>query len=326
MRVIYYEKIVEYIENVSNLKWKEIVKNSEHSYFFHTPEWAKIIEQTYGLQIATRLYEINGLEILIPMMKRKKCGFYSYSSMPMGYGGIFSASDIPPVILKKILKSVIGRRSLLFRLSLPPFSGLLIQEDPYIRRVDSEWNYTHVLPLEEGFENIWKNRFRRDLKRGIIKAERNNIEIINKNELKFFKKFYYLYENKAKEWGYKKPPIPLKLFENLYNFGYPHVKLRLAVKDDKPIAGLITFEYGKGIFRWMNASLKAYLKYYPNDLLDKEAIEYACEKGYKYYDFGASGSLEGVRKFKERFGSERVEIKRYIVLSRFGKLISRFLK
>jgi len=49
---------IEYTENVSEQKWNKIVRNSENSYFFHTPAWAKILEETYGYRIATRLYEV----------------------------------------------------------------------------------------------------------------------------------------------------------------------------------------------------------------------------------------------------------------------------
>ena len=317
---------IEYTENVSEQKWNKIVRNSENSYFFHTPAWAKILEETYGYRIATRLYEIEGDEILIPMMEGKKYGFSYYHSMPLGYGGIFSASDLSSEILKKILKDIVGGRHLFFYLSLPPFFSFSIQEDSTIRQVNSEWNYTHMISLEKGFEYLWKNKFKRDLKRGIKKAEQNNVEIINTNKLESFELFYSLYKNRSEIWGYEVPPHPWKLYENLHKFGSSHVQLRLAVKDCKTIAGLITFEYGDSIFRWMNASLKKYLKYYPNNLLDKEVIEYACKMGFKYYNFGASGNLEGVRKYKERFGAEKVELKKYRVVSRLGKLANMILR
>jgi hypothetical protein len=310
----------------SESKWEEIIAASEHSYFFHTPAWARILEETYGGKIATRLYEIDGKEILVPMMKHKRHGFYLYSSMEHGYGGILSTSELSPEVFQKILKDILSGKSLLFTMSLPPFVDLPVQKGIFIKEVNSEWNYTHVLSLEKGFEYLWKNKFKRDLKRGIMKAEGNNIKIINTNELEYFRMFYSLYENRSKVWGYNVPPHPWKFYENLHKFGSPYVQLRLAVKDDKMIAGLITFEYSDNIFRWMNASLEEYFEYYPNNLLDKELIKYACENGFKYYNFGASGNLEGVRKFKERFGAEKVEVKQYFVQSRLGKLARMVLK
>jgi hypothetical protein len=309
---------IEYTENISEQKWDEIVRNSENSYFFHTHAWAKILEATYGYRIATRLYELEGNEVLVPMMEGKKYGLSYYNSMPLSYGGIFSLSDIPPETLQKILKNIVGGRHLLFELSLPPFFSFSIQEDLTISQVNSEWSYTHVLSLEEGFEYLWKNKFNRKNRNAIRKAEKSDIGVLNENSLQNFREYYELYVKSSKGWGYKKPPHPLELYENMCKFGLPHVQLRLAVKDDKAIAGLVSLYYGKNVFYWISAYLKEYEIYRPTNLLLKDSIEQACDEGYKYYNFGASGNLEGVRKFKESFGAERVVLTRYRVLSRLG--------
>ena len=311
---------IEYTENISMQKWNEIIRNSEYSCFFHTPIWAKILEETYGYRIATRLYEIEGVEVLIPMMEVKKYGFYYYHSMPFGYGGIFPVSDISSETLQKILKGTVGGRHLIFELPLPPFSNLSIREDLSIRQIDSEWNYTHVLSLEGGFDYLWKNRFKRANRTSIRKAKKSGIEVLNENSLQNFREFYELYVESSKRWGYKESPYPLELYENMCKYGLPHVQLRLAVKDDNVIAGIVTFYYGKNIFAWASAYLKEYGIYRPINLLFKDSIEQACNEGYKCYNFGASGNLDGVRRFKENFGAERVELKRYRVLSRLGKL------
>ncbi len=309
---------VEYIENVPEKKWTEIVNNSENSYFFHTPAWARILEETYGYRIATRLYEIDGNEILVPMMEGRKYGFSYYYSMPQGYGGIFSVSDISSRDLNNILENIVSGGHILLELSLPPFSKLSI-ENPSIRKVNSEWNYTHVLSLEKGFEYLWENKFKK-VRRTIRKAEKSGIEILNDNSLQNFREFYKLYAERSKIWGYKKPPQPLKLYENMFKFGEPYVRLRLAVKDNNVIAGLVNLDYGKNSFYWISAYLKEYETYRPINLLMKDAIEQACNDGYKYYNFGASENLDGVRKFKESFGAESVGLIRYRMLSRFGKL------
>ena len=158
------------------------------------------------------------------------------------------------------------------------------------------------------------------------KAEKNNIEIIKKNTLQNFKEYYKLYVESSKSWGYKKPSLPFKFFESLHKFCYDNIQLRLAVKDGEAIAARLNYCYGSNVFCGGNVSLRDYRKYYPNNLLHKIAIEDACEAGFKHYNFGASGNLEGVRKFKESFGAERVELKKYKVLSQLGKLANMVLR
>jgi lipid II:glycine glycyltransferase (peptidoglycan interpeptide bridge formation enzyme) len=317
---------LEYTEKVLESKWEEIIRNSENSYFFHTPAWAKILEKTYGYRIATRLYEIEGNDVLIPMMESKKYGFYYYNSMPQGYGGIFSTSDISSEILKKILKDIVGGRCLFLNLSLPPFFSFAIQKDSNIRQVDWEWNYTHVLSLEKGFDYLWKNKFEKNTRTAIRKAERSGFEILKCDSLDMVRECYKLYAESSIRWGYKKPPLPIELFENIYKFGRPHVRLKLAFKDGNLIAGWGDHYYGKNVFAWISVYLKGYERYNPVNLLVKDSIEQACNEGCKYYNFGASGNLEGVRKFKESFGAERVELKKYIIWSRLGKFANLFLR
>jgi hypothetical protein len=317
---------IEYIENVSEQKWDETVRNSENSYFFHTPAWAKILEETYGYRIATRLYEIEGNNVLIPMMEGKKYGFQFYNSMPYGYGDVFSTSDISPGTLEKILKDIVGGKHLFFELSLPPYSNFTILEDSSTRQVDSEWNYTHVLSLEKGFEYLWVNKFKNNARKAIRKAEKRGVEVFNEYSSRHIREYYKLYVESSKRWGYKKPPHSLELYENLCKFGSPHVRFKLAIKDGIVIAGLVNLNYGKNVFGLANVYLKGYERYNPINLLIKDSIEEACDEGYKYFNFGASGNLEGVRKFKEGFGAERMDIKSYKVLSRWGKVAITLLR
>jgi hypothetical protein len=304
----------------SDSKWEEIIESSENCYFFHTPVWAKVMEETYDYETATRLYEIDGNKILLPMMRSKGRGFYTYSSIPMGYGGIFSTSTLTPGVIQKILRGIVGGRSLRFTMSLPPFFNSPIQEDACITRIDTQWNYTHVLPLEQGFEYIWKKKFVGETRNAVRKAEKNNIKVITKNTFENYEIYYKLCIESSKRWGHKKPPYPLKFFENLYKFGSNHVRLRLALKDDIVIAALLNFYYADNVFYWGSAFVEEYKTYSSVNLLLKDAIEDACKKGYKYFNFGASGNLEGVRKFKESFGPEKVEVRQYLVQSRLVKL------
>ncbi len=317
---------IQYI-HPSSSKWEEIIALSENSYLFHTPAWAKVMEETYGYQVATRLYRADDSEILIPMMKIKRYGFYYYRSMPLGYGGIFSASAPSAETLQKILRNIVGGRSPLLMILLPPFSDISTKGDSSIR---VDLGETHVLSLEQGFEYIWKERFVGETRTAVRKAQKSDVKILNENSLGNFRQFYKLYTETTKRWGYKKPPVPLRFYENLCKFASPHVQVRLAIKDGNTIGGQVCLYYGKTVFYMMSAFLKEYQSYRPVKLLMKDSIEQACNEGYKYYNFGASGDLgkggQGVRKFKESFGPEEVETKCYMVWSRLGEYARRIFR
>lgn len=318
---------LDYTEDVSKSHWDAIVRNDDDSYFFHSPTWAKILEKTYGYRTATRLYDIDGTEVLIPMMEAKKNGLKSYRSVPFGYGGIFSSSSLPVDVLQALLNNIVGGRCLSFDLLLPPFSNLSIPKSPSIREVHSEWNYTHVLSLEEGFEHIWKKKLKKHTRNQVRKAERCGVEVLEARSLEDVrayyemhedatKRYYEMHEDAIKRWQIKKSLYPLTLFENMYRFGQPYVKLQLAVVEGKAIAGIVPLRFGKTVFSYAPTFLKEFANYCPNTLLYKNAIEEACNDGYKYFDAGSSGNLEGVRRFKEHLGLEQVEVRRYLTLSR----------
>ncbi|MGZ7117931.1 MAG: hypothetical protein ACXVHS_10900, partial [Methanobacterium sp.] len=104
-------------------KWNELISNCDESCFSHTPSWAKILEKTYGLSDYTKIYEVNGKEIIVPMIKERKHGFNILSSMLYGYGGFFSKSPITSDDIKNLIHQIIGGRNIIFDFTIPPLSN-----------------------------------------------------------------------------------------------------------------------------------------------------------------------------------------------------------
>ena len=195
-------------------------------------------------------------------------------------------------------------------------------------KLQDQWNYTQLLELEgKNYENIWKNDFHRKARQKVRKAKKNGVEVREGTSLKDFKTFYEIYATEASQkWGYKKPQIPFKLFKNLYKYGSKHVKLSLATKDEKTIAGTLSFHYSKTFYVFMSAYFLEYGKFNPTSLLFNESIKQASTESYNYVNFGTSGNLKNVRKIKEKFGAEKVEVNRYRVYSNLGKIVNKINK
>jgi lipid II:glycine glycyltransferase (peptidoglycan interpeptide bridge formation enzyme) len=287
------------------------------------------MEKTFAHRSATRLYEINGKEILVPMLEENIYGFKSFDfiSGNAETGGLFSESSITTDDFKSIVNDIIGGRNLSFSLALPPFMDLASDESSSQTKegwkFNDEWNYVHLLNLEgKSFEDIWKN-YKSKTRTHIRKAKKSGIETRDATSLDDFKKFYNIYTKVSQNWGYKTPPIPFKLLKNIYKYGSHHVKLSLAIKDDKIIAGLLSFPYAKTVYLYMSSFLPEYGKFNPARLLDCEAIEQACHEGYKYVNFGPSANFKHIKKYKEGFGTEKVEINRYKIYSNLGKMVNK---
>ncbi len=314
---------VDYTEDVPRKVWEAFVGSSDHAYFFHTPLWADILAEAYRYRVATRLYEIDGAEILVPLMERRKYGVCMAQSMPLGYGGVFSHSRLSTEVLDAVLASMVGGRRLVFELTTPPFCDLAIRAHGRVRQDRSDWASAHVLPIDGDFEHLWKHRFSRHVRRGMQNADRAGVRVYTADDLASYRQFYSLYEQRSGEWGYTVPPHPWPLYECLQKARSPCVALRLAALDGTVVGGLVTFEYGDCIFGWSNASTGETQKYYPIYSLIRDLLEYACEHGFAYFNLGASGDLQGVIRFKEQFGARRVAVGRYRVTSGAGRWLLR---
>lgn len=318
---------VEFTEKISASKWEKIIRNSENAYFYHTPMWADILERVYDYKTAARLYDIDGTDILVPLVKLKWHGLYQYHSTPMGYGGVFSQSEISSDMLSNILndlKKSTGLQSILSMIFFPPFFNMPIQTDSYVISSGSNLNYTHILPLSGGFDETWKYKFTKKNRNMIRKAEKNGVEIFKGTTFSDYECYYQIYLDSVSRWKADNHH-PLNLYDELRKHT-ENVKLWLARIGDTIIAGLITMEYGSNIIAFGGASLSKFWSYSPNNLLYKHAIEYASENGFKYFDFGQSGDLSGVRKFKESFGAEKVDLRKYVILSPLGRIGNMILK
>lgn len=308
------------MKKISKSKWEKSILKSNNTCIFHSPIWAKALEKTYNYRNATALYEVNGKEILIPMMEIKKYGFKIFDSMPHGYGGIFSESELSQDNIKELLMNIMEDKPLFLHLTMSPLSELSVPNNKLIKEINDMWNYTHILKLNKNFEHVWKNNFKKKNRNAIRKARKSGIEIKKGDSLDDFKEYYKLYNEASQRWGYKNPPYPFKLYKYLYKYGSSHININFAMKDNKIIGGLITLSYAKTVFYWGSAYSANYGAHNSTNLLLSESIKLACQEEYKYYDFGASGNLNGVRKFKEGFGAQKVGIKRFRIPSNLGRL------
>ncbi|MCC7566102.1 MAG: GNAT family N-acetyltransferase [Methanomicrobiaceae archaeon] len=311
----------EYLDDISHERWMSVVRESKQAYFFHAPAWARVLEEAYGYRNATRLYEVDGSDVLIPMVEKERYGLITCSSMPFGYGGLLSRSDVPAEAIRQIVSDIVGGRRLTLHLSLPPFADLPMPGGLMIAEGNGEWGYTHLLPLHEGFLHIWKHRFRQDARRQVRQAERYGVEVVDGRTQEDVRAFYGLYAESSRRWGYKEPPQPMALYERLLEVGPPQVRLKLAMKDGTAIGGMVNLYYGQNAFGFASASSRESAKYRPSALLVKVSIEEACEDGYACFNLGASGSLEGVRRFKEDFGARQVGLREYRVASRLCRVL-----
>ncbi len=288
--------------------WDEVVSKSGNATFFHSPTWAEIISQTYPeMRIATKGIEFgDGTRAVFPLIsvRTRLNGIFNtyYSMVPGVYGGIISdGRRLTTVELEMIFSRLKTRKFNHIIYVDNPFESYEIPESYQKREM-----FTHVLKLNSDFE-ITKRNFSRGNKSNINKSKRRGVSIENAQTEADYKEYYEIYNDSLSRWGdHTSSRYSFELFHNIYKINSPNIKLWLAKVDNKAIAGALVFYQNKHAVAWHGACLQSHFDFRPNNLLYAEIIRDVCEQGYKYFDFNPSGGHEGVVRFKESFGTKRL--------------------
>ena len=177
-------------------------------------------------------------------------------------------------------------------------------------------NATVIVDLKVSEEEIF-NRLQKDARWGVKKAQKSGLIV---EESRDFEIFYPIYEKMMKELGVKAETIE-------------HVRenssvLFLCKKDNKIIGGAVLHIKDSIPKLTRAASLIEYRPMQPNNLLYWHCIMWSKKRGFEKLDLGgwqinARGQIEGVNKFKERWGEVVYFSKGYPLHKAIGRKLIR---
>lgn len=160
----------------------------------------------------------------------------------------------------------------------------------------------------EGFKSKWRYNVRLAERKGVTVREgaRADLDL-----------FHPLYAETAKRDGFT--PRGRSYFDRLWDALEQRgmLKMFLAEFEGKPVSAIICTALGERVIYNYGASSNEHRNVMPNHLIQWTAIRWACEAGYRVYDFrGVSPvvngepveqHLAGLNRFKEGFGARYVE-------------------
>jgi lipid II:glycine glycyltransferase (peptidoglycan interpeptide bridge formation enzyme) len=173
----------------------------------------------------------------------------------------------------------------------------------------------HVLDLDGGFDEVWTKRFSGQTRKTVRKAEKSGIVVECDTTGRLMPVFYDLLRLSFDRWAarQREPALLARLRghqrDSLEKFRVIARSLKDACRvwvawiNGQPAAAIVVLQYhnvndARGA---MDKDLVAQTG--ANDLIQKLAIEAACQSGCRYYHMGESGSSAGLAHFKERFGA-----------------------
>lgn len=251
-----------------------------------------------------------------------------YESLPWGcYGSVIMRNDSSPdcigAVLTRYLNLVLS--PLCLGGTVVDFAGNSSMLSNAATSVGD--NFTHVLKLGRPLEEISRD-YDYSIKKNLKKAERNSVFVRDANAAREVEAYCDLSDEVAKK--YNRPPYSRDFFRNVYELMTPlgHARFTLAFQHERPIAGTLHIISGNHIFNWLTVSNPSFLDLRPVEAIIATMISWAVSEGYETYNFGSSpGHAEGVIRFKEKWGAERILYKTYYLnkLSMTASLISRLI-
>jgi GNAT acetyltransferase-like protein len=278
--------------------------------FFVTPTWARILDEGgLGLR-CTAVFGTDGSgEILLPIARAGgPLGVSGLRSMPWGtYGGPLAAGPAAGEAGTQTAREIRRILGLGWLVATPgPWPHV-----PVGRRLATYT--TQIVDLGPGIEGLWKG-LDKDARNQVRQAERAGVDVRADNSEEGFEEYFSMLEASAQRWGRKDPGKPRSLFDTIGRVASEEeARLWLARLAGRAVAGAVCF-YGKSeVFYWSGAMHKGDARTRANNLIQWRVIEHAATHGFATYNMGASGDLEGVRRFKAGFGSQPREYPAYFL-------------
>lgn len=285
-------------------RWHELCNLDTSSTFYQTPQWYALISpylkgDPYPLWFRFDDADNGLVDAVVPLCRIHRFAFDYYVS-PLGtYSGVLSDRHLPLHQLQAI--SAFLRRLNISLVPSPfaenelPLSGTT---NTFIQRID-------LAPLDPSdvtatWEAGERRRVRVATKKGVVIKEATTLDEL--------KEYYQVYEKSLARWGNRATTrYPFSLFEQIWRAlaGTPSMRLWLAVVEGKIVAGYLSFYHQRHTVPWHGATDGDYFTFGVSQLCMKRMIEFAKERGYRYFDLTRSSGLRGVEDYKRRLGTEQ---------------------
>lgn len=283
-------------------EWDAYVKAHPEGTCYHLSGWKDLIERSFGHKTFYLIAEDRENEIkgILPLVHLKSFLFGSpMVSLPyFSYGGVCGESyEIQDLLLNEAIKIAEKENAehIELRHTTNVFNSLPVKTAKVAMRLDLSGNP----------EELW-NSFSSNLRRKIRKPTKEGFywQCGREEELD---NFYIVFSTNMRDLG--TPVYSKEFFRNiLRQFPKSTWICTVKTKENEPIASgfLVGFKDRLEI-PWVS-SLRSYNRYYANLFLYWNILRFACESGFKVFDFGRSTLGEGTYKFKEQWGAKPVQL------------------
>ena len=280
--------------------WDHFVSEHPDASVYHFSVWRHVLEQAFGKSwYVVGAFDEARVVAGIPIVHMQSPLFgNSLVSMPyFNYGGILTRDD---ECLRPVLEECIRLAKQLHaqHVELRHLKNVFPQLPVKTEKV-SMW-----LTLPGDAEALMKS-FKPKLRSQVRKGNKNGLGVRD-GGIELLDDFYEVFSKNMRALG---TPVYGKSFFQLILEAFPKTARLVVVASPEglPIAGGFLLGYGDRLEIPWASSLREYNYLQSNMFLYWNCLKYACEQGYRIFDFGRSTVGQPTYKFKEQWGAQPVE-------------------
>ena len=335
---------IEYAGAGDRERWDEYVRKHPDASLYHLFGWRDVIHRTYGHDTyylmavrgehTTATQTGDGTTVpagetagILPLVHLKNFMFGNcLVSMPFVDGGgvLADRSEVGESLLSEAV--AIGRRIGADRIELRCERAIASCDDAIRAGSDGQAaplmiakrsdKVRMLLKLPSSSEELvksFKSKLRSQINRPLKEGCTSSI-----GGLELLEDFYRVFLINMRELG---SPVHSKaLMRHVLEVFSEHSRIIVVYSSKTPIASALVTGFNEVLRNPWASSDRKHASLSPNMLLYLRMLEFACDNGYKMFDFGRSTRDEGTYRFKEQWGAVAAPLHWYLV-SLDGKTI-----
>jgi CelD/BcsL family acetyltransferase involved in cellulose biosynthesis len=277
----------------------ELAGESPDTTFYHTRLWLDTVAAAHAnMSVACFVAEDAGAVAgFLPFFFVRTGPFRRAWSLPFGtYGGpvVRAGSDAQSALLTR------------FR-ALPSVRDVIEAgwTDYGNIGTEAQWRtlaqQTHIVDLEEGFDNIWNEKLGRDKQQRSRRAERLGVKVFRSRDPRDLDAHYEIYLERMRAFG-TRIVHPRLLFQKLFAEGGERVRLYVARCEDVVVGAHFNFCHRGEMIAWFGMTNARGEGLQAGTLLYTEIMRDACRDGLVRYNLGGSLCRESLVAYKESLG------------------------
>lgn len=285
-------------------RWEELSRVHSSATVFHSRPWLSALKETYGYDpvvVTTCPPQASLTNGLVLCRVRSLLGRKRLVSVPFSDHCEPLAGDEQE--MRSLLDAVAGYCRQLGDAYLE-IRPLRVLPPAHLGFGPVSAFYVHQLGLSERLSEIFSHFSKGSVQRKISKAEHEGVWCEEGRSSQLISEFYRLLLLTRRR--HQIPPQPIEWFQSLANCLGEAFKVRVAFKDGRPIASIVTLQSARAMVYKYGCSDDVHWNLGGMQLLLWKAIQESAGNRCSYFDFGRS-DLEhrGLVEFKERWGAKR---------------------